>query len=87
MYRVGYRVPKAVLKYLLINFYFLLQTVSLDAPRFAELGTQVYRLIAVASLMLVSPSATASDPNITAQHKLTLKEKILIIIDNASNDK
>lgn len=61
------------------------ETVALDAPRFAELGTQVYRLIITASLMLASPSCT-SDPNTTAQHKQTLKEKITIIIDNTTND-
>ncbi|KAL4713415.1 hypothetical protein ACJJTC_010400 [Scirpophaga incertulas] len=62
------------------------ETVSLDAPRFSELATQVYRLVVVASLMLVSPSANASDPNIVARHKQTLKEKIFIIIDSASSD-
>lgn len=61
------------------------ETVSLDAPRFAELGTQVYRLVCAASLMLVSPSC-AADQTTTAQHKHTLKEKIFIIMDNASND-
>lgn len=61
------------------------ETVILDAPRFAELGTQVYRLIITASLMLASPTC-ASDPNTAAQHKQTLKEKILIIIDNTTND-
>lgn len=61
------------------------ETVSLDAPRFAELGTQVYRLICVASIMLASP-ACGSDPNTAAAHKQTLKEKILILIDSAGND-
>lgn len=61
------------------------ETVTLDAPRFAELGTQVYRLIIVASLLLASPSA-ASDANTAAKHKHTLKDKIFIIIDNTSND-
>ncbi|CAB3251704.1 unnamed protein product [Arctia plantaginis] len=61
------------------------ETVALDAPRFAELGTQVYRLIITASLMLASPSC-ASDATTAAQHKQTLKEKILIIIDNTTND-
>ncbi|CAG9782538.1 unnamed protein product [Diatraea saccharalis] len=62
------------------------ETVTLDAPRFSELGTQVYRLIVAASLLLVSPTANANDPNIATQHKQTLKEKIFIIIDNTSND-
>lgn len=61
------------------------ETVALDAPRFAELGTQVYRLMAVASLMLASP-ACGSDPAAAAAHKQTLKDKILIIIDNTTND-
>ncbi|XP_059061041.1 T-complex protein 11-like protein 1 isoform X1 [Achroia grisella] len=61
------------------------ETISLDAPRFAELGTQVYRLVCVASLMLASPSC-ATDPNTAAQHKQTLKDKIVIIMDNASTD-
>ncbi|KAJ8728687.1 hypothetical protein PYW07_006383 [Mythimna separata] len=61
------------------------ETVSLDAPRFAELGTQVYRLICVASIMLASP-ACGSDPKTAAAHKQTLKEKILILIDSAHND-
>ncbi|XP_038218886.1 T-complex protein 11-like protein 1 [Zerene cesonia] len=59
------------------------ETVTLDKPRFTELGTQVYRLICVASLLLVSPSC-GNDPN--AHHKQHLKDKIDIIIDNASND-
>ncbi|XP_072945318.1 T-complex protein 11-like protein 1 isoform X2 [Epargyreus clarus] len=59
------------------------ETVSIDKPRFTDLGTQVYRLINVASIMLVSPSS-GNDPNAT--HKQQLKEKIFIIIDNASND-
>ncbi|CAH1634762.1 unnamed protein product [Spodoptera littoralis] len=59
--------------------------VALDAPRFAELGTQVYRLICVASLMLASP-ACGSDQTAAAAHKQALKEKILILIDNTSND-
>ncbi|CAH0663852.1 unnamed protein product [Spodoptera exigua] len=61
------------------------ETVTLDAPRFAELGTQVYRLICVASIMLASP-ACGSDQNAAAAHKQALKEKILILIDNTSND-
>ncbi|XP_053616402.1 T-complex protein 11-like protein 1 isoform X2 [Plodia interpunctella] len=60
------------------------ETLTLDAPRFAELGIQVYRLVCVASLMLVSPSC-ASDAA-AAQHKQTLKDKIVIIMDNTSND-
>ncbi|XP_013195536.2 T-complex protein 11-like protein 1 [Amyelois transitella] len=60
------------------------ETLTLDAPRFAELGIQVYRLICVASLMLVSPSC-GSDPS-AAQHKQALKDKIVIIMDNTSND-
>ncbi|KAJ0172610.1 hypothetical protein K1T71_011749 [Dendrolimus kikuchii] len=60
-------------------------TATLDAPRFAELGTQVYRLIIIASLLLASPSA-ADDPNTAAKHKQTLKDNITIIIGNASND-
>ncbi|CAK1542558.1 unnamed protein product [Leptosia nina] len=59
------------------------ETLTLDKPRFVELGMQVYRLICVASLLLVSPSC-GNDPN--AQHKQRLKEKIDIIIDNASNN-
>ncbi|XP_075982121.1 T-complex protein 11-like protein 1 [Anticarsia gemmatalis] len=61
------------------------ETVALDAPRFTELGTQVFRLIVTASLMLASPSC-ATDANTAAVHKLTLKDKIVIIIDNTSND-
>ncbi|XP_050551784.1 T-complex protein 11-like protein 1 [Spodoptera frugiperda] len=61
------------------------ETVALDAPRFAELGTQVYRLVCTASLMLASP-ACGSDPAAAAAHKQALKEKILILIDNTSND-
>ncbi|KAG6440320.1 T-complex protein 11-like protein 1 [Manduca sexta] len=61
------------------------ETVALDAPRFAELGTQVYRLICVASLLLASPSCS-SDPETTARHKQSLKDKIIIIVDDASND-
>ncbi|CAG4976307.1 unnamed protein product [Colias eurytheme] len=59
------------------------ETLSLDKPRFVELGLQVYRLICVASLLLVSPSC-GNDPN--AQYKQQLKDKIDIIMDNASND-
>ncbi|KAF9804305.1 hypothetical protein SFRURICE_011920 [Spodoptera frugiperda] len=36
------------------------ETVALDAPRFAELGTQVYRLVCTASLMLASPLGRAA---------------------------
>ncbi|VVD00337.1 T-complex protein 11-like protein 1 [Leptidea sinapis] len=59
------------------------ETVTLDKPRFTELGLQVYKLICVASLLLISPSS-ANDPNST--HKKQLKEKIDIILDNTSND-
>ncbi|XP_013171425.1 PREDICTED: T-complex protein 11-like protein 1 [Papilio xuthus] len=60
------------------------ETVSLDASRFSELGTQVYRLICTASILLVSPSC-GNDPSIATQ-KQQLKEKIIIILDNTSND-
>ncbi|XP_073954544.1 T-complex protein 11-like protein 1 [Choristoneura fumiferana] len=60
------------------------ESVTLDAPRFAELGTQVYRLICVAALMLVSPSC--GDASAAAKHKLNLKEKIVIIIGDAATD-
>ncbi|CAH2055729.1 unnamed protein product, partial [Iphiclides podalirius] len=60
------------------------ETVALDSSRFSELGTQVYRLICVASIMLVSPSC-GNDASSTAQ-KQQLKEKVVIILDNASND-
>ncbi|CAH4001920.1 T-complex protein 11-like protein 1 [Pieris brassicae] len=59
------------------------ETIQLDKPRFVELGFQVYRLVCVASILLVSPSC-GNDPN--ANHKQRLKDKIDIIIDNASND-
>lgn len=61
------------------------ETLALDAMRFADLGTQVYRLVAVASLMLASPTCGA-DPNAVAAHKQNLKNKITIILDDASND-
>lgn len=59
------------------------ETVSLDKPRFTELGTQVYRLICVASLLLISPSCGGDSQ---AQHKNNLKEKLFIILDSATND-
>ncbi|XP_052744491.1 T-complex protein 11-like protein 1 [Bicyclus anynana] len=59
------------------------ETVLLDKPRFTELGTQVYRLICVTSLLLVSPSCGADQQG---QHKQRLKEKLFIILDNTSND-
>lgn len=59
------------------------ETVSLDKPRFTELGTQVYRLICVASLLLISPSCGGDSQ---AQHKNNLKEKLFIILDTATND-
>ncbi|XP_045453624.1 T-complex protein 11-like protein 1 [Melitaea cinxia] len=59
------------------------ETVSLDKPRFTELGTQVYRLICVASLLLISPSCGGDSQ---AQHKQKLKEKLFIILDTATND-
>ncbi|XP_063622827.1 T-complex protein 11-like protein 1 [Cydia splendana] len=60
------------------------ETVTLDAPRFAELGTQVYRLICVASLILSSP--TCGDASAAARHKLNLKEKIVIILGDTATD-
>lgn len=59
------------------------ETILLDKPRFVELGIQIYRLISVASILLVSPSF-AGDSQM--QHKQNLKDKIFIILDNASND-
>ncbi|XP_034836668.1 T-complex protein 11-like protein 1 [Maniola hyperantus] len=59
------------------------ETVILDKPRFTELGTQVYRLICVTSLILLSPSCGADQQD---QHKQRLKEKLFIILDNTSND-
>ncbi|CAH2087888.1 unnamed protein product [Euphydryas editha] len=59
------------------------ETMSLDKPRFTELGIQVYRLICVASLLLISPSCGGDSQ---AQHKQSLKEKLFIILDTASND-
>ncbi|XP_050355583.1 T-complex protein 11-like protein 1 isoform X2 [Nymphalis io] len=59
------------------------ETVTLDKPRFTELGVQKYRLICAASLLLVSPSCSGdSHP----QHKQSLKEKLIIILDTTSND-
>ncbi|XP_063366142.1 T-complex protein 11-like protein 1 [Cydia amplana] len=60
------------------------ETVTLDAPRFAELGTQVYRLICVASLILSSP--TCGDASAAARHMLNLKEKIVIILGDTATD-
>ncbi|KAL0829911.1 hypothetical protein ABMA28_003386 [Loxostege sticticalis] len=59
------------------------ETVALDAPRFAELGTQVYRLICLASLMLASPRC--GEPSQQA-HRKALTEKITIIMGDASSD-
>ncbi|XP_064074533.1 T-complex protein 11-like protein 1 isoform X1 [Vanessa tameamea] len=59
------------------------ETVTLDKPRFTELGIQVYRLICVASLLLVSPSCGGDSQE---QHKQSLKEKLFIILDTTSND-
>ncbi|XP_063831726.1 T-complex protein 11-like protein 1 [Ostrinia nubilalis] len=59
------------------------ETVSLDAPRFVELGTQVYRLICLASLMLASPRC--GEPTQQA-HRKALTEKISIIMDTAASD-
>lgn len=61
------------------------QTVSLDAPRFIELGTQVYRLVVIASLMLVSPTC-GTDNTAIARHKHMLKDKLHILLDNTAND-
>ncbi|XP_047027611.1 T-complex protein 11-like protein 1 isoform X2 [Helicoverpa zea] len=60
------------------------ETVSLDAPRFAELGTQVFRVGCGAALLLASPAC--GDHSTAAAHKQTLKDKILILIDNTTND-
>ncbi|XP_068623106.1 T-complex protein 11-like protein 1 [Battus philenor] len=60
------------------------ETLVLDSSRFAELGTQVYKLICVVSILLVSPSC-GNDPS-SATQKQQLKEKIVIILDNTSND-
>ncbi|CAG5054260.1 unnamed protein product [Parnassius apollo] len=60
------------------------ETIALDASRFSELGTQVYRLICIASIILVSPSC-GQDPSALSQ-KQQLKDKIDIILDNTSND-
>ncbi|XP_039748101.1 T-complex protein 11-like protein 1 [Pararge aegeria] len=59
------------------------ETIALDKPRFTELGTQIYRLICVTSLVLLSPSCGADQQG---QHKQQLKEKLFIILDNTSND-
>nr|XP_021185689.2 T-complex protein 11-like protein 1 [Helicoverpa armigera] len=60
------------------------ETVSLDAPRFAELGTQVFRVGCGAALLLASPAC--GDHSTAAAHKQALKDKILILIDNTTND-
>ncbi|CAK1589041.1 unnamed protein product [Parnassius mnemosyne] len=60
------------------------ETIALDASRFSELGTQVYRLICIASIILVSPSC-GHDPSAPSQ-KQQLKDKIDIILGNTSND-
>ncbi|CAG9571942.1 unnamed protein product [Danaus chrysippus] len=57
------------------------ETLHIDKPRFTELGIQVYRLVCVASLLLVSPSCGEQ-----TTHKQKLKEKIFIIMDTTSND-
>ncbi|OWR53233.1 hypothetical protein KGM_213764 [Danaus plexippus plexippus] len=57
------------------------ETLHIDKPRFTELGIQVYRLVCVASLLLVSPSCGEQ-----TTHKQKLKEKIYIIMDATSND-
>ncbi|XP_046970835.1 T-complex protein 11-like protein 1 [Vanessa cardui] len=59
------------------------ETVTLDKPRFTDLGVQVYRLVCVASLLLVSPSCGGDSQE---KHKQSLKEKLFIILDTTSND-
>ncbi|XP_041970121.1 T-complex protein 11-like protein 1 [Aricia agestis] len=59
------------------------ETAVLDRGRFTELGAQVYRLVAVGALLLVSPTA-AADP---IPHRDNLRDRITIIIDNISNDR
>ncbi|XP_028042954.1 T-complex protein 11-like protein 1 [Bombyx mandarina] len=61
------------------------ETVAIDAPRFSELGVQVYRMSCAAALLLASP-ACSSDADTAARHKEALKQKLFIIIDEASND-
>ncbi|GBP42500.1 T-complex protein 11-like protein 1 [Eumeta japonica] len=59
------------------------ETVSLDAVRFAELASQLYRVVCIAAIMLVSPACGAPD---AAEHKKQLKENIIIILGNTSTD-
>ncbi|CAG9133907.1 unnamed protein product [Plutella xylostella] len=61
------------------------ETVTLDAARFLELGLQIYRMVAVSAILLVSPSCSA-DQAAAAQLKHELKEKIYIIMGDACTD-
>ncbi|XP_048481273.1 T-complex protein 11-like protein 1 isoform X2 [Plutella xylostella] len=61
------------------------ETVTLDAARFLELGLQIYRMVAVSAVLLVSPSCSA-DQAAAAQLKHELKEKIYIIMGDACTD-
>lgn len=62
------------------------ETITLDAPRFLDLGVQVFRLISVASILLSSPTCAQLDQNINAQFKKELKQIVYIIMDTASTD-
>lgn len=63
------------------------ETMVMDEMRFIELADNMYRMVVIAAVVLVGPTCSATDPNITAKFKQELKHKIYIILHGAATDK